>query len=114
MVGAGPSRAWTAGRLPRPLAAHAALAYLPRGSAPRAYWTHLGVAWSSTCGGGVHGGGGAREALCRPGLAVAYFRLAPALLNMEAIFGPIDLMSTIAAMETMTRIRPYSVNPLPP
>jgi hypothetical protein len=63
--------------------------------------------------GGVHGVGGAREAVSRPRLALAYFRLAPALLNMEAIFGPIDVMSTIAAIETMTRIRPYSVNPWP-
>ncbi len=57
--------------------------------------------------------GGAREALSRPRLSWAYFRLAPALLNMEAIFGPIDVMSTIAAIETTTRISPYSVNPWP-
>ena len=55
----------------------------------------------------------AREVLSRFRLSLAYFKLAPALLNMEASFGPIDVMSRIAAIETMTRIRPYSVNPWP-
>src|SRR5262249_28893901 len=44
MVRACPSRAWTVGRLPRPLAAHAALAHVPCGPAPPQHAPHwLGV-----------------------------------------------------------------------
>src|SRR5947209_17186588 len=50
--------------------------------------------------------------LCLPSPA-HHLRLEPAVLNIEDIFGPMDMTSTTAAIETITRIRPYSVSPCP-
>src|SRR3954453_23087238 len=50
--------------------------------------------------------------LCLPSPA-HHLRLEPAVLNIEDILGPMDMTSTTAAIETITRIRPYSVSPCP-
>lgn len=55
---------------------------------------------------------GQREWVPQPS-SWGYLRLAPAPVNMAAILGPMDCMSTIATMEQITRIRPYSVSPWP-
>src|SRR5215217_1473264 len=50
--------------------------------------------------------------LCLPSPA-HHLRLEPAVLNIEPILGPMVMTSTTAAIETITRIRPYSVSPCP-